>query len=702
MNFSLITEWPLWFLLFCILLGVAYAAILYYKEKKHDLPEMLKKILALARFFSVTIIAFLLLSPFVKSSVNMKEKPVIIIAQDNSSSLLTGKDSTYYKSDYKETLDEIASELARENEVELYLFGQAAEPVKQGSDFSNDLDYRDKQTNISQVLEEIRTVYSNRNVGALILATDGLYNSGINPLYSLKGISYPIYTVALGDTNQHRDVVLQSVLFNRLVYLDSEFPIEVSLNAAGCKDENVLISLFYQGQAVARQEVRIDQDQFSATHTFVVKASEPGLQRYRVQVSPVDREVTIENNSRNVFIEVLDSRTKILILAQAPHPDITAIKEALKANLNYEVEDFLATGFKEPLESYNMIILHQLPSMSNPASDIIRKIKEKNIPCMVILGPASNISTFNSWGMGAEITQQKKVFEEVLPLVNKSFTRFTLSSPTTQLVEQYPPLNTFLANYQVSNSLNILMYQRIGTVSTQRPLIAFGEDLDRRWGIIFGEGIWKWRLHNYAHAYNHDAFNEIVHKMVQFLAVKENRGQFRVYYENSFTESEVIIMDAELYNDSYELITDPEVEVIIRDEKGDNYPFAFTRRERSYSLNAGNFPPGNYNFTARTSLGQKVFEKQGSFTIQSLDAEKLRTVADHAMLAAMARETGGQLVYPAQIRELSGKLNAREDIKPVIYTQLRYTELVNIPWILAAILLLLIIEWFVRKRAGAY
>ncbi len=38
------------------------------------------------------------------------------------------------------------------------------------------------------------------NLGAVVLAGDGIYNQGVEPLFAASGLSVPIYTIALGDT----------------------------------------------------------------------------------------------------------------------------------------------------------------------------------------------------------------------------------------------------------------------------------------------------------------------------------------------------------------------------------------------------------------------------------------------------------------------------------------------------------------------
>ena len=49
------------------------------------------------------------------------------------------------------------------------------------------------------------------------------------------------------------------------------------------------------------------------------------------------------------------------------------------------------------------------------------------------------------------------------------------------------------------------------------------------------------------------------------------------------------------------------------------------------------------------------------------------------------------------LAQLPSLLAARDDIRSVIYSHTRYTDLLNLPWVLLLILLLLTLEWSLRK-----
>src|ERR1039458_744542 len=110
------------------------------------------------------------------------------------------------------------------------------------------------------------------------------------------------------------------------------------------------------------------------------------MQRYTVKLSDVDGEVSFANNVKDIFIDVLDGRQKILILADAPHPDVAAIKNALESNENYEVNSFIASDFDKSLAGYNLVIWNQLPSAKNSLQKLLADIDKAKIPVLYFLG----------------------------------------------------------------------------------------------------------------------------------------------------------------------------------------------------------------------------------------------------------------------------------------------------------------------------
>jgi len=648
--------------------------------------------MAAFRFLVVTFLCFLLLSPLLKTVSRSTEKPVIIIAQDNSESLVVSKDSAFYKKEYKELLQKLINVLGEKYDVRTYSF---ADKIKELNNVDS-LAFNEKQTDISALFEEIETRYSNRNLGAVIVASDGLYNKGSNPVFTSDKLKIPIYTIALGDTTIKKDLILTKVEHNRLAYLGNEFPMEIVVNAKQLKGKTSTLTITKGAATLFSQVINFNSDAFTVTVPVLLQAKEIGLQHYKVRLTSVEGEMSLANNSRDVFIDVLDARQKIVILSDAPHPDVAAIKQSIESNQNYEVESYTIDNFDKPVKKYNLVILHSLPSVRTAAAKILTELNASDVPVWSFSGANAMLQS--------DLTLLSKTTKtnEVEPVLDENFPLFTISDELRKGIKDFPVVASPFGSYQNDNNSNVLFYQRIGIVDTKTPLMIFNSTTDVKTAVFTGEGIWRWRLQDFAANGNHQLFDELVSKTVQYLSVKVDKSFFKILGKNNFFENEAIELEAEVYNESYELINEPEVNVVISNVDNKKFNYTYSKTSNAYRMNAGMMPVGEYKYDAKVRVGAKIYSQHGEFSVTALQVELTNTVADHQLLYSIAKKHDGDLIYPNQLDKLAEMLNAREDIKTVSYSEKKLREVINLKWIFFLLLALLSFEWFMRKRNGAY
>lgn len=680
-------------ILFCFLLGAVYAGVLYYKEYKLDaIAKWLKNSLLIFRFLAVSIIAFLLLSPFIKTIFNKTEKPIIIFAQDNSNSLLIHQDSAFYANNYLKELNALKEKLEKDYEVKSFTFG---EKVKE----EGTIDFAEKTTNIAELFEAVETKFYNRNIGALILSSDGVYNEGFNPVYSAENTNYPIYTIALGDTTIQPDIVLKEAIANKITFLNNKFPIEILGLAQSCKGEKTTLSVSHKNKVVFTKTYDITKNNQLIEETIILEAKEKGVQHYTISFSALANEVSTKNNSKEVYIDILDGRQHILLLAHAPHPDLKTLKTSIETNENYEVSTTYFDDFDGNFDPYNLVVLHQFPTYS-PVW--LRKISEKNLSVLYILGNQSNTNAFNQFQTHIKVLQSNQRSNTTTPALTENFPLFNLSEATLKQVPNFPPIESIFGTYLPQEKAYVLFNQKIGNVATEQPLMVFFQEGKNKAAFISGEGLWRWRLNEFAKNNNHQAFDEIINKTVQFLSVKDNKDKFRVIVDNQFNENQEIIFNAELYNNSYELVNTPEVKLELKNEAGVDYQFVFNKTGNTYVLNAGILPVGSYSYLASTTFSGEQYAVKGQLQINPLLVELNNTVANHQLLQNVANKYNGKMVLPPTINELEQLIKENTAISSVIYEETDIKEIIHIKWIFFLILALISTEWFIRKRNGAY
>lgn len=693
-------QYPASYIIFCILLGLTYAGFLYFRNGAfREQSPLLSLGLGFLRFAAVTLIAILLLEPILRVLQTETHKPVIVFAHDASESVGNVLD-TAARAQLRQDMEALKEELGEQFEVASYSFG---DDFREGADY----DFSDKSSDISQALKGIYDLYSNRNLGAVVLATDGIFNKGSNPLYSGANLKAPVISVALGDTIPKRDAVLKRVFHNQIAYLGDKFVVQADVSARNCMGAAPVLTIYRiegsQVQSLQQVQLAIGSNDFFQTAEFTLEARTPGVQRYRIQLSASPGEASLANNVREFYIDVLDARQKILLLAHSPHPDLSALKQSILRNKNYQVDIEFISSLKVKPEDYDMVVLHQLPSRTNDISTLLNQLNAKKVSRLFIGGSQTNFQRLNAVQSLLQATTSGSSSNDVQAIFNPGFNFFTISDELKRNLPQFAPLAAPFGDFQASGSGQTLLYQRIGRVETQYPLFVLGEDQGVKTGVLAAEGLWKWRLFDFLQHENHGLFDELVSKTVQYLSVKEDKRRFRITpSKNIFSETDQVVFDAELYNESFELINDPDVLLTITDEEKRQYNYTFDKSDRTYTLNAGVLPPGAYRYDGKTTTGGEPLSFQGQFSVQPVQLEQYETTANHGLLQLLSRESGGQLVYPGQIASLSAVLDGYDYLKPVVYQTTRTQNVLHFRWLFVLLAGLLFLEWFLRRYFGAY
>ncbi|MFN8165260.1 MAG: hypothetical protein U0X76_03580 [Bacteroidia bacterium] len=696
MNFKFLTELPLWWVLVCLLAGIGGAFLLYGKDHSFDnIHKWLRRLLFVLRALLLFFLSILLLSPLIKTFTREKEKPLLIFAQDNSQSIVLNKDSAFYRGDYKKSVEKFLSKLQDKYDVKSISWGDR---VRDEADFQFD----DKETDFSSFFNEAANRYTNRNIGAYVIASDGIYNRGSSPLYQDAVSKVPVYTVALGDTTVQKDLLISSVNYNKTVYLGNSYPVEVHVDARQLSGVSTTLTVSRDSSVIYSKEIKVSGNRFDQIVNVILEASKPGIVHYKISLSPVVGEMSTLNNVRDIYVEVIESRQKVLVIGNAPHPDLGTLKQSIESSQNYSVKVITADQDPGALNEYNLVILHNIPSVAHPAGELLNRIKTANLPVWYILGAQTSVSLFNNQNAGISISGESGKTNPVLARVNKDFSLFTVDAAMSQAIPTFPELITPFGQFRSTADNSVLLKQQIGSVTTDQPLQVFNQFSGQRIGVLCGEGIWRWRMSDYSANGSFDIFNSWVLKSVQNLSVRENKTHFRVTHKSTFDENETVNFDAEVYNDNFELINTPDVTLTITNRDNKNFPFTFSKNEKAYVLNAGYLPAGDYKYKATVKVGEKVYMENGQFSVTALQAEQSESVADHHLLNTLSEKSGGHMFYPAQLDVLADSLLARNDIKTISYSHYRMRDLVDLKVIFFLLLAILSLEWFLRKRAGGY
>ncbi|MFK8038422.1 MAG: hypothetical protein AB8B74_09040 [Crocinitomicaceae bacterium] len=680
-----------WLFLIIIFAGLA-SFWLYYRAKEWtDLSAVWKWILAIFRFSILSIIGFLLLGVILKKTDNKSQKPIAFILHDQSESIIQTKDSSFYKNDYIKSIHHLASGLKDKFEVVQYGFSNKV-------DFRIDSNYNHKLTDISEAFNQVYNQYANRNVGAIILSSDGIYTNGQNPIYTITQKSnIPVFSIGLGDTTVAKDVLINDVVNNDIAFLGNEFPVQVILSQNGFSNESLKVDVYSNSKLIKSKRVKFDANQTDLQVDFQFVANSLGYKKYSIRITNLEGESTYKNNTKNFYVNVIDGRQKVLLTYSHSHPDISALNYVIEHNKNYDLTTLPISELKNDLNVYDLIIVHNYQSTSKALSEVIVSNK---VPVLHIIGVNSDFKGLSKANIGLKGNGDK--YEDIVFDGNINFKDISYDPNIFKLIGNAPPLSSPQGNISFSETIETIAFQKIGNITLSKPLIYANRKGGNKYAVILGEGIWRWRLYDQMKNNSTNQFSNFFSQLITYLAVKENKDPFKINIDNEFEESEDVIVRAELYNASYQLTNEPEVDFKLFDEDGKVFDYSFFRTSETYILELGRLKQGIYNWETKTLLNEKRYTKKGTFVVKEIKREMLNLTADHRLLNSLSKNTNGKFYGPRNLETLQKDLLNREDIVAITYQEKNFKDLIDYKWLFFLVFVFIAIEWFLRKFHGGY
>lgn len=683
-------------LIIAIIGGSGSAIGLYYKENNSVFSKSNKVLLAFLRGLTIAILIFILANIFFKSYSKVIEKPIVVFIQDNSNSIVLASDSSFIKKEYFNNIQILNDDFKKSADYVFYTFDE-------NLILNGELNFKGYLTNISKALEEISLRYENRNLAAIILASDGIINTGrIEFDEVINKLNVPIYSIGLGDTTNNPDLRIADIKFNKTVAYGNRFPIEIVYEAHNLQNKKSNLRILQNNKEVSNTVFNINSQTDVRKETFMFDANEKNIIKIEVILDVLNEEKNINNNRRVVYIDVIDKKHNIAILYFSPHPDIAAIKSALEDAKNYEVQVFNVENLNFNLiKDFDVIIAHQLPNQKFKNQALNEFLKSSNKPIFFAHGVSSDFNQFNLLNSGIHIQSVSSKTNEFFATLNNNFTYFSLSDNAKRDLDFFSPITALNAKIILNQNSQTFFNQRIGAVNTNEPIFVFNLNKEKSTALTLGEGFFKWKTYNYARNNNNDAFNEIFQKSFNLILQSTDNRQLRLYHKDKHMSSEDVIITAEVFTKSLELTTKPDVKLKITNEENKNFEVEFSKATNNYFANLGKLKPSRYTLTASTQIDDMVLIDKGIFIVEDLNFEKLNTIANHKILKQISESSDGKFFEKKQINEISKIITKNKNFVEIEHQNEKFSELIDFKILLLILILLLTAEWAYRKYLGS-
>ncbi|TYB76731.1 VWA domain-containing protein [Bizionia saleffrena] len=670
-------------LLYIILAGIAallLALFQYkYKTKSASNKTALFVILRTITLFSVFL---LLINPEFEQLTITTEKPTLVVAVDNSSSI------KHLNQDDKVNQFLIAlKENTAINDrftVDLYSFGSLLQSL-------DTLGFSENQTNISSAFSSLHQIYKN-TVSPTLLITDGNQTFGNDYEFSAKKYNQKIYPIILGDTTLYVDIKLQQLNVNKYVFLKNKFPVEAIAVYSGNSNFSTTFQVTQGNAVVFSKIVSFSKTKTSEVISFNLPANKVGVHAYKATLVPINTEKNKVNNVRDFAVEVIDQKTNVALVSALLHPDLGALKKSIETNEQRSVTLFKPNELLGKLDDFQLVIVYQ---PDNSFSQLFAEMKDVNKNKFVITGTKTDWTFLNaqSENYRQDITSQTEDYQAHL---NTSYSAFIVEDLN---FVSLPPLVSSFGAPEFSVPLETLLYKTVGNFKTDEPLLATFEVGSKRESILFGENIWRWRAQNYRNTESFNEFDNFFGKIIQYLSSNKRKNRLELDYDSFYQGATNVVIKAHYFNKNYEFDKTETLSLSI--ENKDNTlvkAVPFLLNNNVYEADLNDLPAGEYSFTVRTK--SENISKEGQFKILEYSVEQQFYNANASKLEYIAKNSNGQSYYIDNYSEMFNNLSENEAFKPLQKSNKSTVPLIDWKYLLALITLSLSIEWFLRKYKG--
>ena len=734
-------------LVFIAVLIGTFIYFIYIRPRWRLKPGATAALVAL-RAALLTLMVVLLLRPIVVvSSVIPRSSYVAVVVDDSLSMKLRDQPAGATRLDAvkQALLNENSGKASFLNRLEekfktnLYGFSGSLAALKNG----NDLNGEGRSSDLAGALNETVKRSSGMPLSAVVLATDGASNVPTDlaaTLRELRARDIAVFIVGVGNTARPLDAELTRVNMPRRVLVGSRLNIEAFVGLTGFAATKVLLGVREDGRAVKTEEFNFRGNDTQAVNLEIIPTT-PGIHRYTVEITPLDGELTVENNKRDALVEVIPGPLRILYVEGEPRWELGKIRESLLPNEKNVTlvclqrtgenkfyrqgvgnQNELVTGFpktEEELFAYDALIIGSVEA-GFFTSDQLRNIEafvarrgggllalggrlafdggkykgttlEELLPVSLTGNPIDDTNSFAA------------VYKPVLTTAGQSHPITRLNDDRAQNQKTWNELpgisiSEVLTGIKPGASVLLEARKSDGSSSQVVPLL-----IQQRYGrgqtlALTASDTWRWRMRMDSKSTAHETFWR---QMLRYLVSGTPLQTELTSEQDVYALDDNVRIVADIRDKKFNAVSDARATARITKPSGAtvDVPLKFT------TLNNVNTYDGEFKVD---ELGQHKIELVGNSTslgvlnaksdllVSDINREYYGAAQNSDLLKRIASETGGKYYTPAEAQSLLDDLTYRQSP----YSERVTKDLWDMPINFMLIVGLLSGEWFLRKREG--
>ena len=670
----------LWVILF---IGTGLFVYLYkiiFNEKWHQFLISYRIII----FF---ILGILLLNPVINFSGEKEKKLDWAIFIDNSASIKYHQTPSINA--VQLGIESLVNKLVEKDiSYHLYQFADNIQKVNFPQLIGNGV-----TTNIGIIPETIKQL--GNQIAGVVIISDGLITEGKDPIKDFQEFDFPIHTIGIGEGSELVDVTIESIDAPTVVLKSDWVDVNITIQSVGNIGDRLSVSLYNNRELQGSKHIRLMGMESKKEVNFRFRPKEIGKQQYEVRISSVEDEIDIQNNRQKFSLLVLKDRYKVALLTGSPNKNTSVLKQKLKNNPRVELDHFIRiteTRFQPAIKTfwespYELIIFDNYPIKplsSNFVRILGKKLLSNQSALFLILGPNQTIVSFNGITSILGVVTEDSTIES-----NRFYWEFV--DEQIDAGGNFPPLkqNILITGKQVSSDTLAVTEQgwplwlrnQNGTIRTMiwtspelNTLYFHDQKLSQEgsFSVIWNQSI-SWLLKSGGEHENFFRLNKNRYQQGEMVQVTGTQP-----FEKTQDKTENIIIN----------VTHGSTDIITRD-------ILYNIEEQRWLGEFRAPGPGEYNYSIQLGSNQDPIQT-GTFQILESQIELNQVYLNKKLLATISNSTDGQFFVWDSRDSLFSEINpkVRREFKAEI---IKFNES---RVLLIIMILLLCVEWFIRRNRG--
>jgi uncharacterized membrane protein len=577
------------------------------------------------------------------------------------------------------------------------------------------------------------------DLGAVLLVSDGVDRSGETDLARLKRHGVRVHTVVVGEAMARADLGIQSVRVDGAAFLRQPVVVEVTVRSSQAAHEPVMLTLRSNGELVRETSVHFDE-QGVGTAKLALTPTRLGRAAYTLSV-PLDPEDAVpENNERAFQLEVTREKLRVLLVSGHPNWDARFLRALLKSDPAVDLITFFILRtqndnsmappeelslipfpteelFEEHLRSFDLIVFQDFDFGPYQMARYLPRIHDYVLEG----GSFAMLGGDRSFGAGGYAATP---IAEILPILMPERPPFVdearfapqlpLAAAHHPIVELAPRVSDSIAawaNLAPLSGINLSQRLRPGAhVLLQHPTLttASGEPMPLlsvsspgrgRSLALTTDSSYLWGMATAGERGDASAYERIWDRALRWLSRDPLLDSARVVTDRP-SYGPAGIMKAELWlrDDAYQPLQPGPFRLFVQDDHGQrvselsvqtdaegraSVSLLAPRRPAAYSLSV--FPQGS-----ATALAEQ------GFVVEAGGDELADPRAQPRFLQEVADVTGGQHFASLESLPAVSELPSSRARSLGSDTYSPFTS----AWAFTALLAVLALEWWMRRRAG--